>query len=377
MSDERGNLPSASSLYILYACLGSWNAQKDLPEDESSSVEAQEGTEIAEALESEDFTGLDEDGRTIAQRLKKFTDDALDEWWRSIGGVPFEVFKEKRLWIHDRQNLKPLASARLDWFAIAPPYAVAIDHKSGYIPVTAARKNVQVRIQALALWHEYPELTTILAGTAQYRFVGKVDMTEYRVRDLEFAQRELELKLWQAKDPTAPRVPGEHCRYCRAKAFCPEAASYSLLPIATLPMPVSGEADVSLAVSQLTHEQLAFVRSRKAIIEKIISAVDARLRGLSAEELSAVGLALSKPGTVTSVANKAEAKRLLMEKGLVTEEQWNNATNVVLGRLEELVAPQMNKETKKADKEAFLALLAPTLAHSQKLPSIRLLKEKN
>lgn len=378
MSDERLGRPSASSADIFYNCPGSTNLQATIPKNDAidDSPERQQGTEIAEALETDDFQGLDEDGKRIADKLKEMTDTALAEFERFVGTKVTKIGREERFWIRDRNTLEQLVSAKLDWYAVQLPFACVVDHKTGYIPVTPASRNIQCRIQALCLFHEYPELVSIKVATAQYRFTGKFDAVDYTASDLARAEQELLFNLWRAKEPTAPRVPGSHCRYCRAKGICPEAGAYALLPASLVPSVT--DKDVPALVSQLTIEQLAAIRQRKSLIEKIISSVDARLRGLPPEELTKVGMYLAKPGEVRSVIHVQGAFDILREQGLMDEREFSVCCDVVLGRVEEALVEKVTKKTGCTQKEAkaYLdKLLDPVLKRTLKLAAIRSRKE--
>lgn len=379
MTDEREGLLSASSGYIVFSCAGALNAQRGL--ESIPTPEAQEGEEIHDALETDDFTNLSEDGRSIAERLSAMTETAFNQWWTSIGGpLDTETFREKRLWIHD-SDLNPIASAKLDYYTIAPKetpiYGLVLDYKTGYLRVTSAKANIQLRIQALALFNEYPSLQKITVGSAQYRFTGQLDTVEYTVETLKRAQQELRFNLWRANSPDAPRSPGDHCRYCRAKGttHCPESVAYSLLPMAMAGTSLRTKDDAIKAVSAMTVEDLAFVRSRKTIIEHILSAINSRLRGLSEEELAAVGLRLVGSGSTTKVTDLTGARFALGE--LVTDAEFQSCCSVSLGALNDLLVARvkgMMGMNEKDAKKHILGLLRDYLTSTPKQPSLRPVK---
>ncbi len=114
--DPRNGLPSASSVYRVVACPGSLNSEIGLPELPPQKV-TEEGSDIHEAIETGDTSGLSGDAEQIANKLRAMESQALDAWLGSIpnydGTVP-DRHTEERLWIRDRKTLELVASAQLD-----------------------------------------------------------------------------------------------------------------------------------------------------------------------------------------------------------------------------------------------------------------------
>lgn len=346
---------------------------------EVPAAETIQGTEIAEAMESEDFSGLDEEGRTIAQRLQAMVDDALGMFQVTYASTePVMVLKETRMWMFDG-NSNPIASAKPDFAAIKGNAAILVEQKSGYLPVARAHSNIQLRIQALCLNAEYPHVTEIVGAIAQYRFTGAWSSVHYGPRELDMARRELELKLWMAEDIDAPLNAGEWCRYCRAKAVCPSAAAFSLLPVATLNQlePLTKD-NVQALVQRLPLEQMATLRKNKSIIEKILEAVGEQLRRTPLAELNKVGLTIGKASEGRAVKEAGMAQHILLEAGLITREEFETCVKVVGGRLEEIVVDRIAAKDgipKKEAKAALWNLLGPATEPTHRAAPIRALKE--
>lgn len=303
MIDERHGLPSASSGERLYHCPGSLQLSAEAP-PETPTAEAQQGDEIHKAMESDDFSGLDEVGRTIAERLKVLETAALDAWIGSKfdeGKITIEPEREVRLWIRDRQTRALAGSAQIDVGWIGKRSAFVIDFKSGYLPVTDAFRNIQARIQALAVWHEYPKLEHIRAGVASFRFRGKFDPVDYDVDALRKAENEFFWHAWQAKQPHAPRVPGPWCRYCPGKSICPENAALSMLPMVHTEGQLLKKADVGVLVRKLTLAQQAFIQERKTLITNFLDAVSDSMKLASKEDLASVGFELVPGGNLRTI----------------------------------------------------------------------------
>lgn len=340
--DEREGLASASGGERLYNCLGSVVAEREAlasGQVENISDEAAEGVAVHEALETEDFSQLDESGLTIAQNLEKMREKAVAEWLASIGNpkdVKPTILKEERCWIRDAKG-KKIASAKVDYAMIIRPFCIIINFKTGYLPFTPARRNIQARLEALSVASEYGPLIRVRAAMAGYRFRGNYDCSDYSATDLDKAKQELEFNLWRASQVDAPRVPGSWCSWCKAKAYCREAAAYSLLPV---PIANKSPQDIVAAVAQLSPADLSYLHSKKALAEKVFEAVDTRLRSLPREVLNEVGLDLGTPGSSRSVEDITKLWNILYSHG-VTQEEFVSVCKAAIGKVEALMVPKI------------------------------------
>jgi len=361
---DRGSLPSASGGAKLYHCAGSFLAEKLAPET-APSDEALEGQAIHEALETDDFTALDDAGKNIADRLSSMMEQARDEWAFNLGLAPSQIseFREKRLWVKSRAG-KPISSAKIDRCYLAPPHALIVDTKTGYLRSTPSEKNIQCRIQALAVASHHTNISHILSGTASYRFSGKVDLCEYDRDTINSLLTEHEFMIWRAENPHAERVPGDHCRYCKAQSSCLEAATYSMLPMPlTQGMAKIKDEEIAAIVNRQPLDVLAHVHRHKAIATKVFEAITARLKSLPAEELLKVGLVKADDTQVREIKDVKRAWALLFEH--MTGEEFAACCDIVIGRIEATLIPKMiaadPKLTKKAAKEMVNDIIAPVV----------------
>lgn len=374
----------------IHHCLGSVQAEAELPDaDEAPSDEARQGTEIAAALEQMSAEGLDSDGKNIFDRLIQMENRALGNWLSSIGSPPYRgPMRELRLWITRITQVggAKLASAQPDVYYIAGEHALVINHKTGYLPVPSAPINFQVRCEAVAIKHAYPQVKRVRAALARYRFTEEFSVTDYSEQDLAYAEQELILTLWRASQPGAARTPGDWCRYCRANGTCQQAAAYSLLPAvmtarvsAKMGVPITEEYCVAM-VSNLTPEQMAFVHQSAPIIAKITEAVKERLKGLPPETLQGLGLKLSAPGAIRQlpdVITTWEAmwaiNQMFGDPPLIELVDFQQTCKVGLGRLEELLTQKIAQRTGttlKAAKARAAKLLEPTVRFEPTSPKL-------
>lgn len=364
LPDERGGLPSASGAEKLYRCPGSWQLEQQAPPEEPSD-EALQGTEIHEALETGEMEALDEEGRTIAERLKAMEEDALK---RFFAGEKYYGERECRLWITDEKGTA-LASAKSDAYYVSDSETGLVwDAKTGYLPVTPAFRNVQMRWQAMALWSAYPSLEKIRVVISQYRFVGRPDECTYSVEDLKRSRNEFRQKLWEANQPYPIRNPGKWCRYCRGKSLCKEAGAMSLLPVAYSRLDaseVNSEA-ITAAIARLSTEELAFLNDRGSTIEAVLKAVRTRLKALPPDELARVGLEKGEDTKQAEIADIEKACEVLYAQDLANEAEIRSCCKMVLGKVEAVAIGRLAEKqgiTKKDAKKKLRDLLASAIEY--------------
>ena len=320
---ERLNLPSASQ-NCFWNCPGQANLMAaagypESPENEYAAV----GTKLHTAFETGNTLELDEEQEETYKQGLVFLDSLLAEWLAMIPNSEWtEGPREERCWIRD-EEMNPIASAKLDRHYISGEYAYAIDFKSGFVPNMApSPRSTQLRIQALCLKAEHPELKSIRVAfcKAKLRY-GADDYCDFTEEDLARAEQWLMQHLWLSKQPDAPRTPGPHCGYCPAKAFCREAASYSMLPsvIAKNALP-NGDFDVDLAVAQMAPVDLVRVWQSSSLIKGILTAVQSRLKAMPDDDLTALGITRGKGRENHNITNIAGALAYLRDQGMSVEQ---------------------------------------------------------
>jgi len=373
-ADERAQLLSASNGEMVYYCPGSLAAMRKHP-PESTQETALEGTKIHESLESGDWSDLTEEQAAIVHNLENIRDKIVSEWVETFNlqGLSAPV-KEQRFWLRNDQ-LDPVCSAKPDVVISAGKHVLVLDYKTGYKQLPTASRNIQLRIQALCVWDTMlraPE--HIRVATVHYRFGGQFSSTDYNPETLQIALNELQLSLWRAQDADAPRVPGHWCQYCRAKPYCREAATYLLLPVQMFRVPATKEA-VLEAMPDLTLEELLFIWDRKSIIEKILYAVEARLKNMPPERLAEFGYELKPNAFRRKIVDPVSCFKLLSERQLIDSREFLSACEIAIGALEEIVLPRMaalEGKPKKAVVEKLKTLLAEVV--ESKRPAASLVK---
>jgi len=159
------------------------------------------------------------------------------------------------------------------------------------------------------------------------------------------------------KQPGAQRRAGLWCRYCRAKSFCPEAGAFSMLPSAT--GFINPGTSVGVMVERLSPLDLALIWERSTVIEKILTAVKARLKGFNEADLKALGIRKAPGRNMDPIVKTEDAFDALGEFGISEQALWA-ALSFSKGSLVEAVMRDQNWS--KAQTESWLKkMLAPMI----------------
>lgn len=133
-----------------------------------------------------------------------------------------------------------------------------VDFKyGGNIRVTAER-NPQLLLYACGILRtlaETQDIETITLHICQPRVFDVVDTWSISRTELEAWAREMEQAALAAQEEAAPRVAGEHCRWCKAKLICNEARQLALgaaelqfEPVQQSPKPITTLSNSELGV---------------------------------------------------------------------------------------------------------------------------------
>ena len=113
-------------------------------------------------------------------------------------------------------------SGEPDALFITGTSGLVLDYKTGRGDVWEASVNLQLRALAVLAVENY-SLTEITVAIIQ-PLAGKPTIARYTFSDLLVAVAEVSEVMARIKEPNQPRTPSEDaCKYCRAKAICPEA----------------------------------------------------------------------------------------------------------------------------------------------------------
>lgn len=369
MTDEREGLPSASAMYRVVSCPGSVALVEACKPPELTTAVAEQGTQIHDALYTGETYALDDESAEIVEKLDTVYAKLFHEWMLTVGEIVVSA-SEQRLWIRNPKTFEPLASAKLDRFAVSfDRKALVTDWKTGFLPVTPAEKNWQLRTQAVAVHQEYGA-TNIRVAIASAR-LGKphLDFVDYTLEDLKNAERDLLFQLWKAKQPDAPRHAGDWCKYCPAKAYCREAAAWSAVDVVSPTQTVTTKEQISLAVESMTPEQLVHVWRKRNIVEGVLDAIKARLKALPPEELKTLGLRLKEGKKMREIVDLPSAVKWVKQDLVIDDETFIGCMKLSVPILTQTYQKQYNTSKKQAETRV-LESLAPYINESRGEPTL-------
>lgn len=196
-----------------------------------------------------------------------------------------QLILERRYWRAQQWSGKP------DMVAIDSIFAegLVIDYKTGRGEVASADGNMQLRALAVLVSMEH-RLDKVTVAIVQ-PLAGESSVCVYKSDDLRKARIEISDILTAIYQPNAPRRPSaKACKYCKAKAVCPEAISMA----EAAPLAVSRDGNTLV----ITPERMAEFLGQIPAIEAVVEAVRAKAkRMLEVDPQSVPGWTL-KPGSV-------------------------------------------------------------------------------
>ena len=278
-TDERRGKPSASHVERLMLCPGSWQLERTLPPSPESE-DAASGTRIHAAMAG-DMVALSPSETETMEMCMALEVKTLLEVLET--DEPETTHREKRLWLDEDESI----SGKADVIFQHGKRALILDAKTGRNEVESASSNLQLRTLAVLWFVNHVEVDDITVGIIQPWVSPQVSLSRYTCEHLIQATDELDAILDEAESPNAKRVPGEkQCKYCRAKAVCPEARNYALT---TLHNPEQ-------SVSTLTGEALGDYLGRLPLVETIVEALKVEAKRRLTEDPSSVPGWELKPG---------------------------------------------------------------------------------
>lgn len=336
MSDERRNLPSASSVHRYALCPGSFLLEQQFGDDQGGQ-DAAIGNRIHSVLAGETQELTDDEERT-AERCREIEGQLMAEVFEGMDNIT--EIREERLWAYD-EDLNRKWSGKPDVIYHSGRRALVIDYKTGRGDVEHATGNLQLRALAV-LAHEHHGVTDITVAIIQPLASPSVTTCRYQPADLPPAAAEVHELMSRVMVPDQPRVPSASpCRYCKAKAVCPEARAL----VETLPQQVSRDGREML----LTPERLAEFLEKVPAVEAVIEAVRAKARRLlEADPASIPGWRLKPGATRESITDPNTVFARFLSAG-GTQDQFMPCVTLAKTKLKDAVRAASGKKGKGLD----------------------------
>lgn len=358
--DTRKGLPSASGMYRLAACPGSWKLEQQCPPEPESDAAA-EGTLIHKALAREIAPDtLTEDQRWCYEQCR---DQELRLVERFFGDADLNEVREQRYW-YEWQPGEPIFSGQPDVVYVKGTQAIIIDYKTGRIPVEDAASNWQLRALALAVWSHYWDVDEVIAAIIQPRTSAVPTVVTYDDDAINGTAAEMDDLFGKVFSAGASLVAGDHCKWCRGKSICPQLQNTAL---STLPQQITLPEHISTTVPTLTGSELSGILDKVEVAQMYIDAVKAHAKEVLTSGESIPGWHLKAGTARREIVDPVAAFAAVSDT--VTAADFAGCCTVKIGQLETTYATATGM--KKGDAKAALAeALGNVLITKQSSPSL-------
>jgi hypothetical protein len=268
MTDERHGLPSASMIHRLSACPGSLRQCAGIPD--RPTADSDFGTHVhdylAGKLKPEDITPEELD---IAESCERIEQKVVTNWMAQCGFVADEaevtVSRDTtRLWL--MVDGVRACSGLADVMRLHQGCALIIDFKTLPGDHKDADENLQLRCLAVLAGARFHNLRRVDVAIIQPLVTHSPKVCSYDAEALSMARKELLSILHEGNSPSAPLKAGDHCKFCRANAVCPETRK-EVETLSSLTIHHAG-----LTVSD---EDIANLRNRCGAAKKMIASIEA------------------------------------------------------------------------------------------------------
>ena len=329
MTNERQDLPSASSVSRYAACPGSYLLSCGITEVQTPEMKewAEAGNRIHMWLEDPNFITLEDPNELEVAEACAAQRSELVQRIFGENADHVKKIKEDRLWL--LVGRKRAFSGKGDDISIYGDTALIIDFKTNRGDIPESPKNRQLRsLLVLLLLSEHGQnLRTIHVAIIQPLVNRQPLICAYEGDDLVAAAKELSELLKAINDPAAPRFAGEQCKFCPAKFKCPEAKAL---------LDAMAQADPDT----LDMEHLSKLLTAAAACDAIIKAVRARAKTILKENAAAIpGWTIGKPGSIRSITDPFAVFKVLSEANMLTRDQFlTDCVSVGIGDLEKAIA---------------------------------------
>lgn len=349
-----------SSVLRWKLCPGSRVLEEQCPELIKSHSVDDEGTLLhnMEADENLDRSELTEDQMMLLEDNRRLIDGIIEAIKATEGlseGSKCLDIREKTFWVYSDYKSKsgrlfPCHPDRILYWP-AEQVLVVLDYKFGYIPVTPANANYQLRAYILALAAEYPFKKAYGAITQPRLHDEKLSShyTVYGKRDLSWVSEEIIGIFNDTHEPNAPRVPSpQACQYCRGLGgSCPES----------LKMTIEAPRDLMQLVAERRNDPARVAQAFEAMAPNIQVAkmfVDASWK-MFREALKMypdhfTEWKLQSTGDMPRIVDTIEAFNRLQGLG-VGDKEYMEACKLSIGKVEDLVYRKTKAVTKAYTKD--------------------------
>lgn len=359
---------SASSLHRRVRCPGSHRAEEGLPEQNSEY--AAEGTLLHSALDLRDnrvFDSLNPKQADVVREAQHIFAQAIDRTVAALAIAPDEPFTEgyERALVL-RKGIRPVLTGHCDYwrYYAGPKVLIVTDAKFGFIEVTPAPLNLQLRAYAamLAQAHDVETAVVAIAQPRAFAIEGAEQLTIARYDRADLAMAQQQIFEWEEQwiAPDAPRHASEDaCRYCKAKLLCDAYRAR-----------LDGMRGVTSGIADLPPEDFGALYSAMVLASKedFVESVkrEARIR---IAEGRLPGYRLKPNAARRSINDPVKAANLLETKLDFSQDEIASVSKISIGEVETVLRRKTKMKAKDAKTQIDDAL-KPVVDLNTPSPSI-------
>lgn len=349
-------------MHRIVACPGYWSLRKECP-PRAATPASTFGNAVHDAMANEDMVLKEQFSWTInqcqlikAQVVREMFGDNPD-YFSAI---------ETRFWTLDKDGNR-LFSAQADFLAGRDGRWLVLDWKGLPGDVDDAAWNWQLLTIAVCVAMDDERrnrmpLDELYAAIIQPSVTKHPTLVRYDLNQIVAARRMIIEKINAANQPHAPRIPGNHCKYCECAAYCVEAQSMGMILAAP-----------QRAVAQLSPEQLIQVYERLPVINDVIAEIRKRMKLLAETDPDFAYQLIDRKGNL-KITNLKAAREALEPH--VTAKEFNSMLDVAVTQLRELFVDRYaatEHTTKVIAGKKFMELIANA---SERQAPVKMLAKK-
>jgi hypothetical protein len=359
---ERLDLPSASQMWRNSECHGNRILIESLREkgilgsSQEQTADSKLGDRIHASLAGEPET-LERKAEETKNECEKLANKAATQFFGQEPDEFMRILYEQRFWYHIGET--PFFSAKPDRLYIDSTGILDPNFKTGRNEEEDAHLNLQLRTEVVVIKHCYPEVPLIGVCIIQPWVTHTPEIALY---DEEACHKAL-IEILEIVDATAwddKRKAGPWCKFCPARAFCPEARELAT----RYPITINVDA---LPDGQAGAEVLEKVKIAEGILEALKSAYKQKITD---EPDSIPGWWIGKGKKIRYVNGWKKAEEIalsLFEK--TTAVSFDDLVTLPIGKLEQWADEKLELHGKAFD-EAFESVICTkqTAGSLEKIP---------
>lgn len=307
--------------------------------------------ETSQAALKEVLKGLDSPLLEVEENYLVYCCMKVD---RLLAKRPKQILHEIKVTIRNPDGSE-LNHGYLDLILVWDTYAILIDYKFGWVPVTAAKDNLQGMGYCLGYFMESnPQISRIGACFIQPKinYITEHVWTRREVHMMYDRIRKIIVRAKAVRDfpLTAQQYmkPGKHCEYCSRKGLCTVLANHAGIvahKYGGLPLP---KTFIGMELSK--PEDVALARYWVDCVEPFAKEIKARAFEIAEANGGTLSCTLRDGSTVRYSMEERSSDRKLGEAGEIaqslqavglTPEQVMGAAELKLGKLESVVTDAM------------------------------------